>query len=105
MGKTQCCEKVVGLRKGRWSREEDEVLSRYIQAYGHGSWMSLPYKAGLYLYTYICIYVCMYACIYVCMYVYKYVCMHAYVCEKLLRIIFTNDQCICCQNFIISLFY
>ncbi|VFQ65126.1 unnamed protein product [Cuscuta campestris] len=46
MGRTPCCEK-VGLNKGRWTREEDERLVKYIQQHGEGSWRSLPNNAGL----------------------------------------------------------
>ncbi|KAI3732529.1 hypothetical protein L1987_63734 [Smallanthus sonchifolius] len=46
MGKTQCCEK-VGLRRGRWTAEEDAILDNYIQVHGEGSWRSLPKNAGL----------------------------------------------------------
>ncbi|XP_023766789.2 transcription factor MYB12 [Lactuca sativa] len=46
MGRAPCCEK-IGLKKGRWTTEEDEMLTKYIQANGHGSWRSLPKKAGL----------------------------------------------------------
>ncbi|RWR76461.1 SANT/Myb domain-containing protein [Cinnamomum micranthum f. kanehirae] len=46
MGRAPCCEK-VGLKKGRWTAEEDEILTRYIQENGEGSWRSLPKKAGL----------------------------------------------------------
>ncbi|KAL9257384.1 Transcription factor MYB12-like protein [Drosera capensis] len=46
MGRTPCCEK-VGLKKGRWTAEEDEILVTYIQANGEGSWRSLPKNAGL----------------------------------------------------------
>ncbi|KAL5700946.1 transcription factor [Ranunculus cassubicifolius] len=46
MGRAPCCEK-VGLKKGRWTTEEDETLSNYIQANGEGSWRSLPKNAGL----------------------------------------------------------
>jgi transcription factor MYB, plant len=45
MGRTPCCEK-VGLKRGRWTTEEDEILSKYIQANGEGSWRSLPKNAG-----------------------------------------------------------
>ncbi|KAF8387791.1 hypothetical protein HHK36_026446 [Tetracentron sinense] len=37
MGRAPCCEK-VGLKKGRWTAEEDEILLNYIQANGEGSW-------------------------------------------------------------------
>ncbi|KAK9068967.1 hypothetical protein SSX86_013083 [Deinandra increscens subsp. villosa] len=46
MGRAPCCEK-VGLRRGRWTDEEDQILSNYIQQHGEGSWRSLPKKAGL----------------------------------------------------------
>ncbi|KAL9352306.1 hypothetical protein Peur_054986 [Populus x canadensis] len=46
MGRAPCCEK-VGLKKGRWTAEEDEVLTKYILANGEGSWKSLPKNAGL----------------------------------------------------------
>ncbi|KAI4349721.1 hypothetical protein L6164_010281 [Bauhinia variegata] len=46
MGRAPCCEK-VGLKKGRWTADEDEILIKYIQANGEGSWRSLPKNAGL----------------------------------------------------------
>ncbi|PON62004.1 MYB transcription factor [Parasponia andersonii] len=46
MGRAPCCEK-LGLKKGRWTTEEDEILTKYIQAHGEGSWRSLPKNAGL----------------------------------------------------------
>ncbi|KAI3932877.1 hypothetical protein MKX01_031859 [Papaver californicum] len=46
MGRAPCCEK-VGLRRGRWTTEEDERLMKYIQHNGEGSWRSLPKNAGL----------------------------------------------------------
>ncbi|MBA0617534.1 hypothetical protein Godav_026971 [Gossypium davidsonii] len=33
MGRAPCCEK-VGLKKGRWTAEEDEILTKYIQTHG-----------------------------------------------------------------------
>ena len=45
MGRAPCCEK-VGLKKGRWTKEEDEILTKYIQANGKGSWRSMPKNAG-----------------------------------------------------------
>lgn len=45
MGRAPCCEK-VGLKKGRWTAEEDEILIKYIQANGEGSWRTLPKNAG-----------------------------------------------------------
>ncbi|XP_076938111.1 transcription factor MYB11-like [Bidens hawaiensis] len=46
MGRSPCCEK-VGLKRGRWTAEEDEILTNYIQSNGEGSWKSLPKNAGL----------------------------------------------------------
>ncbi|KAJ8766855.1 hypothetical protein K2173_009174 [Erythroxylum novogranatense] len=46
MGRTPCCEK-VGLKRGRWTAEEDKILTNYILANGEGSWRSLPKNAGL----------------------------------------------------------
>ncbi|KAL3531522.1 hypothetical protein ACH5RR_010844 [Cinchona calisaya] len=46
MGRAPCCEK-VGLKRGRWTAEEDEILTNYIQANGEGAWRSLPKNAGL----------------------------------------------------------
>ena len=48
MGRAPCCEK-VGLKKGRWTAEEDKILTDYIQENGEGSWRSLPKNAGVYL--------------------------------------------------------
>ncbi|XP_004510807.1 transcription factor MYB17-like [Cicer arietinum] len=47
MGRTPCCDK-LGLKKGPWTSEEDEVLVNFIKKNGgHGSWRSLPKLAGL----------------------------------------------------------
>ncbi|KAL3823961.1 hypothetical protein ACJIZ3_019990 [Penstemon smallii] len=46
MGRTNCIEKVE-LKKGPWTREEDQKLLAYIEVHGHGSWRSVPAKAGL----------------------------------------------------------
>ncbi|ESQ39393.1 hypothetical protein EUTSA_v10001498mg [Eutrema salsugineum] len=46
MGRAPCCEK-VGIKRGRWTAEEDQILSSYIQSNGEGSWRSLPKNAGL----------------------------------------------------------
>lgn len=34
------------LKKGPWTREEDQKLLAYIEEHGHGSWRALPAKAG-----------------------------------------------------------
>ncbi|XP_030533996.1 transcription factor MYB4-like [Rhodamnia argentea] len=46
MGRAPCCEK-MGLKKGPWTPEEDQVLISYIQRNGHGNWRALPKQAGL----------------------------------------------------------
>uniref|UniRef100_M1C5G2 MYB-like DNA-binding domain protein n=1 Tax=Solanum tuberosum TaxID=4113 RepID=M1C5G2_SOLTU len=46
MVKAPCCEN-FGLKKGKWTDEEDELLVKYIQVNGEGSWRSLPKNAGL----------------------------------------------------------
>ncbi|KAL3026792.1 hypothetical protein AAZX31_03G012100 [Glycine max] len=47
MGRKPCCDK-MGLKKGPWTAEEDEILVNYINKNGgHGSWRSLPNLAGL----------------------------------------------------------
>lgn len=45
MGRAPCCEK-MGLKKGPWSSEEDQILISYIQLNGHGNWRALPKLAG-----------------------------------------------------------
>ncbi|KAM0984814.1 hypothetical protein ACFX2I_012092 [Malus domestica] len=46
MGRAPCCEK-LGLKRGKWTAEEDEILTKYIHAHGEGSWRSLPKNTGL----------------------------------------------------------
>ncbi|KAL9672238.1 hypothetical protein QQ045_028488 [Rhodiola kirilowii] len=46
MGRAPCCQK-VGLKRGRWTADEDQILIKYIQDNGEGSWRSLPKNAGL----------------------------------------------------------
>ncbi|XP_052204614.1 transcription repressor MYB5-like [Diospyros lotus] len=43
---TACCSK-VGLKRGPWTPEEDELLSNYIKKEGEGRWRTLPKRAGL----------------------------------------------------------
>ncbi|TYJ37063.1 hypothetical protein E1A91_A05G350300v1 [Gossypium mustelinum] len=40
-------QKEVGLKRGPWTAEEDQILMAYIQQHGHGNWRALPEKAGL----------------------------------------------------------
>ncbi|KAF5735700.1 Myb domain protein 5 isoform 1 [Tripterygium wilfordii] len=44
--KTPCCVK-IGLKRGPWTAEEDELLSNYIHREGEGRWRTLPKRAGL----------------------------------------------------------
>ncbi|CAJ1976430.1 unnamed protein product [Sphenostylis stenocarpa] len=46
MVRAPCCEK-MGLKKGPWTPEEDQLLTSYIQKHGHGNWRALPKQAGL----------------------------------------------------------
>ncbi|XP_041006593.1 transcription factor MYB30 [Juglans microcarpa x Juglans regia] len=46
MVRAPCCEK-MGLKKGPWTPEEDQILITYVQLYGHGNWRALPKQAGL----------------------------------------------------------
>ena len=42
------CEK-LGLKKGPWTTEEDEILIAYINKHGHSNWRALPKLAGEFL--------------------------------------------------------
>lgn len=43
---TPCCTK-IGLKRGPWTPEEDELLMNYVSKEGEGRWRTLPKKAGL----------------------------------------------------------
>ncbi|KAG1335363.1 transcription repressor MYB5 [Cocos nucifera] len=43
---TPCCSK-VGLKRGPWTPEEDEVLAKFVRKEGEGRWRTLPKRAGL----------------------------------------------------------
>jgi len=45
MGRKGCCEK-LGLKKGRWTPEEDKKLLDYVGKHGHRNWRLVPAKAG-----------------------------------------------------------
>ena len=45
MVRAPCCQK-MGLKKGPWTPEEDEILINYIKLYGHSNWRALPKQAG-----------------------------------------------------------
>nr|POE84647.1 isoform short of myb-related protein p [Quercus suber] len=44
MGRNPCCSK-VGVNRGAWSAQEDQMLKDYIATHGEGKWRSLPRKA------------------------------------------------------------
>ena len=46
MGGSFWCDTTAGLKRGPWTPEEDRKLLAYVQEHGHGSWSSLPQKAG-----------------------------------------------------------
>ncbi|CAN1131966.1 Transcription factor MYB14, partial [Linum perenne] len=46
MGRNPCCEK-MGVKKGPWTPEEDEILVSFIRRFGHNNWRALPKQAGL----------------------------------------------------------
>ncbi|EOA27752.1 hypothetical protein CARUB_v10023905mg [Capsella rubella] len=46
MGRAPCCEK-MGMKRGPWTPEEDQILVNYIHLYGHSNWRALPKHAGL----------------------------------------------------------
>lgn len=45
MVRAPCCDK-IGLKKGPWTREEDQRLTSYIQQNGHSNWRALPKLSG-----------------------------------------------------------
>lgn len=45
MVRTPCCEK-MGLKKGPWTPQEDQILISFVQQFGHGNWRALPKQAG-----------------------------------------------------------
>ncbi|XP_022924626.1 transcription factor MYB30-like [Cucurbita moschata] len=47
MVRAPCCEK-MGLKKGPWTTEEDQILISYIKKHGHSNWRALPKLAGLF---------------------------------------------------------
>ncbi|KAL7141620.1 hypothetical protein ABFS83_08G065600 [Erythranthe nasuta] len=38
---------VLGVRKGAWTKEEDNLLRKCVQTYGEGKWHLVPLRAGL----------------------------------------------------------
>ncbi|KAA8540965.1 hypothetical protein F0562_024897 [Nyssa sinensis] len=47
MGRPPCCDKIIGVKKGPWTPEEDIILVSYIQEHGPGNWRAVPTNAGL----------------------------------------------------------
>ena len=52
MVRAPCCEK-MGLKKGPWTPQEDQILISYIQKYGHENWRALPKQAGNYKFLHV----------------------------------------------------
>jgi len=46
MGRAPCCDK-VGLKRGPWTYEEDQILISFINKHGHSNWRALPKQSGL----------------------------------------------------------
>ncbi|XVF62853.1 hypothetical protein PTKIN_Ptkin09bG0042000 [Pterospermum kingtungense] len=46
MVRAPCCDK-MGLKKGPWTPEEDQILISFVQKHGHTNWRALPKQAGL----------------------------------------------------------
>ncbi|KAK6278845.1 hypothetical protein POUND7_019112 [Theobroma cacao] len=46
MVRAPCCDK-MGMKKGPWTPQEDEILISYVQKNGHANWRALPKQAGL----------------------------------------------------------
>ncbi|KAK1379806.1 Myb-related transcription factor [Heracleum sosnowskyi] len=46
MVRAPCCDK-MGLKKGPWTPEEDQILISHVQQNGHANWRALPKQAGL----------------------------------------------------------
>lgn len=36
-----------GIKRGAWSKEEDDMLRAYVERYGHSNWRQLPKHAGI----------------------------------------------------------
>ena len=57
MGRAPCCEK-MGLQRGPWTPEEDQILISFIHKHGHNNWRALPKQAGMNKLKAIHIYIC-----------------------------------------------
>ncbi|RXH68553.1 hypothetical protein DVH24_030886 [Malus domestica] len=38
----------MGVRKGAWTKEEDDLLKQCIEKHGEGNWHQVPLRVGLY---------------------------------------------------------
>ncbi|KAI3853252.1 hypothetical protein MKW98_030142 [Papaver atlanticum] len=47
MARPPCCDKVLGIKKGPWTPEDDLILASYIKENGPGNWRSVPTNTGL----------------------------------------------------------
>jgi len=47
MGRRPCCAK-RHIFRGSWSKEEDELLSNYVNRHGEGNWGCVPRAAGIF---------------------------------------------------------
>ncbi|PRQ45005.1 putative transcription factor MYB-HB-like family [Rosa chinensis] len=47
MGRQSNAVASPGIRRGPWTPQEDKKLFAFVQQHVHGSWRSLPQKAGL----------------------------------------------------------
>ncbi|KAE8776015.1 Myb-related protein P [Hordeum vulgare] len=46
MGRAPCCEK-IGVKRGKWTEDEDDKLAKYIAQHGEGSWELLAKNTGI----------------------------------------------------------
>lgn len=46
MVRAPCCDHKLGLKKGPWTTEEDQILISFVQNNGHPNWRALPKQAG-----------------------------------------------------------
>lgn len=37
----------MGVRKGAWTKEEDDLLKQCIEKHGEGNWHQVPLRAGI----------------------------------------------------------
>jgi len=54
MVRSPCCAK-VGINKGAWSSQEDEILINYVKIHGEGKWRKVAQNAGTVINRMICL--------------------------------------------------